>query len=142
MSKDKSALYVVAVQLCATSAMRFTQRSRYAFPGHLLSAASRAGSNGVGGMAQNEVPRSSAATMSSGHKTIVTSSAVGCTVTHRPQFKVASSGASGPVVPKLSGPMPNFSLKLSPNGEPPGPRYSAGVHYLQRGPGVSPSVPA
>ena len=37
---------------------------------------------------------------------------------------------------------PNHSLKLSANGRPPGPRYSAGVHYLQRGPGVLPSSPA
>ena len=37
---------------------------------------------------------------------------------------------------------PNHSLKLSPNGKPPGPRYSAVLHCLQRGPGVSPSVPA
>jgi hypothetical protein len=37
--------------------------------------------------------------------------------------------------------LPNPSLKLSPNSKTPGPRYSA-VHHLQRGPGVSPSVPA
>ncbi len=36
---------------------------------------------------------------------------------------------------------PNPSLKLSTNGKTPGPRYSV-VHHLQRGPGVSPSVPA
>ena len=36
---------------------------------------------------------------------------------------------------------PNPSLKPRPNGKTPGPRYSA-VHHLQRGPGVSPSVPA
>lgn len=37
---------------------------------------------------------------------------------------------------------PNPSVKRSANGVPPGPRYSAGVHYLQRGPGVTPSSPA
>jgi len=37
---------------------------------------------------------------------------------------------------------PNPSLKPSPNGKPPGPRYSAGMHFLQRGPGVSPLAPA
>ncbi|CAD5374044.1 hypothetical protein RA210_U480007 [Rubrivivax sp. A210] len=36
---------------------------------------------------------------------------------------------------------PNPSLKLSPNGKAPGPRYSV-VHHLQRGPGALPSVPA
>ena len=38
--------------------------------------------------------------------------------------------------------LPNHSLKLSPNGKSPGPRYSAGVHFLQRGPGALPLVPA
>ena len=37
--------------------------------------------------------------------------------------------------------LPNPSLKPRPNGKTPGPRYSA-AHHLQRGPGVSPSVPA
>jgi len=37
--------------------------------------------------------------------------------------------------------LPNPSIKPSPNGNTPGPRYSA-AHHLQRGPGVSPSVPA
>ncbi len=37
--------------------------------------------------------------------------------------------------------LPNPSLKLSPNGGTPGPRYSV-VHHLYRGPGVPPSVPA
>ena len=41
----------------------------------------------------------------------------------------------------LSKALPNPSLKPRPNGKTPGPRYSA-VHHLQRGPGVSPSVPA
>ena len=37
---------------------------------------------------------------------------------------------------------PNTSFKRSANGRPPGPRYSAGVHFLQRGPGALPSSPA
>ena len=37
--------------------------------------------------------------------------------------------------------MPNPSLKLSPNGVPPGPRGRA-VYHRPRGPGVTPSVPA
>ncbi|MEY2930365.1 MAG: hypothetical protein RL033_1114 [Pseudomonadota bacterium] len=37
---------------------------------------------------------------------------------------------------------PNPSLKPSPNSKTPGPRYSAGVHFLQRGPGVFLPVPA
>jgi hypothetical protein len=37
---------------------------------------------------------------------------------------------------------PNPSLKPSPNGKPPGRRYSAGVHFLQRRPGAFPLVPA
>ncbi len=37
---------------------------------------------------------------------------------------------------------PNPSFKRSANGRPPGPRSSAGVHYLQRGPGALPSSPA
>ena len=38
--------------------------------------------------------------------------------------------------------VPNPSLKPSPNGKSPGPRYSAVLHFLQRGPGALPSVPA
>jgi len=38
--------------------------------------------------------------------------------------------------------LPNPSLKPSPNSKPPGQRYSAVLHFLQRWPGVSPSVPA
>ena len=38
--------------------------------------------------------------------------------------------------------VPNPSFKPSPNGKPPGRRYSAGLHFLQRRPGVLPSVPA
>ena len=52
----------------------------------------------------------------------------------------ASSAASSRLV-LLSKALPNPSIKPSPNGKPPGPRYSA-VHHLQRGPGVSPLVPA
>ncbi len=37
---------------------------------------------------------------------------------------------------------PNPSVKRSANGVPPGPRYSAGVHFLQRGPGGTPLSPA
>ena len=36
---------------------------------------------------------------------------------------------------------PNPSFKPSPNGKAPGPRYSAGVLLLQRGPGALPLVP-
>ena len=36
---------------------------------------------------------------------------------------------------------PNPSLKLSPNGGPPGPGRRYAVHCLQPGPGVPPSVP-
>ena len=38
--------------------------------------------------------------------------------------------------------VPNPSFKPSPNGKPPGRRYSAGLHFVQRRPAVSPSVPA
>ena len=38
--------------------------------------------------------------------------------------------------------VPNPSFKPSPNSKPPGRRYSAGLHFLQRRPGVLPSVPA
>jgi len=31
--------------------------------------------------------------------------------------------------------MPNYSVKASPNGGPPGPRYSS-VYRLPRGPGI------
>ena len=49
--------------------------------------------------------------------------------------------AAGSRLGLLSKALPNPSIKPSPNSKPPGPRYSA-VHHLQRGPGVSPSVPA
>jgi hypothetical protein len=38
--------------------------------------------------------------------------------------------------------LPNPSLKPSPNGKPPGQRYSAGLLLLQRWPGAFPLVPA
>jgi hypothetical protein len=38
--------------------------------------------------------------------------------------------------------VPNPLVKLSTNGRTPGPRCSAGLHYLQRGPGVLPLAPA
>jgi hypothetical protein len=41
----------------------------------------------------------------------------------------------------LGSAMPNPSLKLRPNGVPPGPRGRA-VYHQPRGPGVTPSVPA
>ncbi len=50
----------------------------------------------------------------------------------RSRSKSARSGAA----------RPNPSIKPSPNGKPPGQRYSAVLHFLQRWPGVSPSVPA
>jgi hypothetical protein len=56
------------------------------------------------------------------------------------QCRYASSSA-GLRLALPSKALPNPSLKLSPNSKTPGPRYSA-VHHLQRGPGVSPSVPA
>ena len=37
--------------------------------------------------------------------------------------------------------MPNPSLNLRANGMPPGPRHSAGVHFLWRGPGGMPLSP-
>ena len=37
--------------------------------------------------------------------------------------------------------LPNPSLKLSPNGGPPGPGRRYAVHCLQPGPGVPPLVP-
>ncbi len=42
----------------------------------------------------------------------------------------------------LSKTLPNPSIKPSPNSKPPGQHYSAVLHFLQRWPGVSPSVPA
>jgi hypothetical protein len=36
---------------------------------------------------------------------------------------------------------PNPSLKLSPNGGPPGPVWRYAVHFRQPGPGVPPLVP-
>jgi hypothetical protein len=50
--------------------------------------------------------------------------------------------AVGTLQAKLDAAWPNTSLKRSANGVPPGPRSSAGVHYLQRGPGATPLSPA
>ena len=50
----------------------------------------------------------------------------------RSRSKSARSGAA----------WPNPSIKPSPNSKPPGQRYSAVLHFLQRWPGVSPLVPA
>ena len=50
--------------------------------------------------------------------------------------------AAGSRLGLLSKALPNPSIKPSPNGKPPGQRYSAVLHFLQRWPGVSPSVPA
>jgi hypothetical protein len=52
-----------------------------------------------------------------------------------------STSAAGSRLAPPSKALPNPSLKPRPNGETPGPRYSQ-AHHLQRGPGVSPSVPA
>jgi hypothetical protein len=38
--------------------------------------------------------------------------------------------------------MPNWSLKLSTNGMPPGPSRQYGVYFCRLGPGVIPLVPA
>ena len=72
----------------------------------------------MGGMAQNEVAQSSAATVNAGHKTLATSGAVGYAVTLRLQSEVVGFLASAPVVPMLSGPMPNPSVNLTPCGSP------------------------
>jgi len=53
----------------------------------------------------------------------------------------ASSVAGSRLGPRSKA-LPNPSIKPSPNSKPPGQRYSAGLHFLQRWPGVSPSVPA
>ena len=56
--------------------------------GQPLEAPSHAGSTCMGGMAQNEVAQSSAATLSAAYKTIATSGAVGYAVTLRLQSEV------------------------------------------------------
>ena len=53
-----------------------------------------------------------------------------------------ASSSSGSRLGLLSKALPNPSIKPSPNSKPPGQRYSAVLHFLQRWPGVSPSVPA
>jgi len=57
------------------------------------------------------------------------------------QRQCASSSAGSRPGPFGSA-LPNPSLKPSPNSKPPGRRYSAGLHFLQRRPGVSLLVPA
>jgi hypothetical protein len=52
----------------------------------------------------------------------------------------SSSAGSRPST--FSNALPNPSIKPSPNSKAPGPRYSAGVLLLQRGPGALPLVPA
>ena len=78
--------------------------------GRQLEASSRAGSSctgGTGGTAQNEVTQSLAATVNADHKTIATSGAVGYAVRLRVLSQASGFSASAPVVPMLSGPMPN-----------------------------------
>jgi len=53
-----------------------------------------------------------------------------------------ASSTAGSRLSLFSKALPNPSIKPSPNGKPPGQRYSAVLHFLQRWPGVSPSVPA
>jgi hypothetical protein len=63
-------------------------------------------------------------------------------IARRPGNKSSRSGSAAGYRPvPLSKALPNPSLKPRPNGKTPAPRYSA-VHHLQRGAGVSPSVPA
>jgi hypothetical protein len=52
-------------------------------------------------------------------------------------FAVGTATASGKPLSVL----PNPSVNRSANGKPPGPRYSAGLHFLQRGPGALPLSP-
>ena len=53
-----------------------------------------------------------------------------------------ASSTAGSKLGLLSKALPNPSIKPSPNSKPPGQRYSAVLHFLQRWPGVSPLVPA
>ncbi len=53
-----------------------------------------------------------------------------------------ASSVAGSRLGLLSKALPNPSIKPSPNSKPPGQRYSAVLHFLQRWPGVSPLVPA
>ena len=52
---------------------------------------------------------------------------------------LAAAGHRGSTVRRAE---PNPSLKLSPNGGPPGPVWRYAVHFRQFGPGVPPPVPA
>ncbi len=58
----------------------------------------------------------------------------------RKSRRVSSVASSRLALPGKA--LPNPSIKPSPNSKPPGQRYSAVLHFLQRWPGVSPSVPA
>jgi hypothetical protein len=63
---------------------------------------------------------------------------VGKTLSQR-QYASSSAGS------RLARPgkaLPNPSIKPSPNSKPPGQRYSAVLHFLQRWPGGLPLVPA
>ena len=53
-----------------------------------------------------------------------------------------ASSTAGSRLGLLSKALPTPSIKPSPNSKPPGQRYSAVLHFLQRWPGVSPLVPA
>ena len=53
-----------------------------------------------------------------------------------------ATSAAGSRLSLLSKALPNPSIKPSPNSKPPGQRYSAVLHFLQRWPGGSLSVPA
>ena len=88
VAKDNCSHCVIALQPPDV----FVQASRRAPQTHLLGqpleAPSRAGSTCLGGMAQNEVAQSSAATVNAGHKTIATSGAVGYAVTLRLYWEI------------------------------------------------------
>ena len=61
-------------------------------------------------------------------------SAIICTGSCAAARRNASSRRAGPLLPlaalTLGATTPNPSVELRANGMPPGPRYSAGVHYL------------
>ena len=62
---------------------------------------------------------------------------------HQEQNASPSKSPAPRKAPRTAGAAwPNTSFKRSANGRPPGPRYSAGLHCLQRGPGVLPLSPA
>jgi hypothetical protein len=64
-------------------------------------------------------------------------------VAGKPLKQSQYAGSSAGSRPRLfNNALPNPSLKPSPNSKTLGPRYSAGVHFLQRGSSVLLSVPA